>query len=62
MQSQAASMTTLDKLDPSLMGRIRISTVICYASCWVGIPSGRFSGLPRFGIHVRLSGVALLVR
>src|SRR4029453_3093747 len=32
MQSRAASMTTLDKLDPSLTGRIRISTVICYAS------------------------------
>src|SRR5882762_8060629 len=32
MQSRAASMTTLDKLAPSLTGRIRISTVICYAS------------------------------
>src|SRR6266567_8612002 len=32
MQSRAASMTTLDKLDPSLTGRIRISTMICYAS------------------------------
>ena len=31
MQSRAASMTTLDKLDPSLTGRIRISTMICYA-------------------------------
>jgi len=32
-QSQPANMTTLDKLGPSLTGRIRISTVICYASC-----------------------------
>src|SRR5712691_7825386 len=32
MQSRPASMTTLDKLGPSLTGRIRISTVICYAS------------------------------
>jgi len=32
MQSRAASMTTLDKLDPSLTGQIRISTMICYAS------------------------------
>jgi hypothetical protein len=32
MQSRAASMTTLDRLGRSLMGRIRISTVICYAS------------------------------
>ena len=32
IQSRAASMTTLDKLDPSLTGRIRISTMICYAS------------------------------
>src|SRR5438552_15699454 len=31
MKSRAASMTTLDKLDPSLTGRIRISTMICYA-------------------------------
>ena len=38
-------------------------THVCRAlSCWVGRPSGRFSGLPRFGIHVRLSGVAWLVR
>jgi hypothetical protein len=29
MQSRAASMTTRDKLDPLLTGRIRISTVIC---------------------------------
>src|SRR4030095_15555243 len=27
-------MTTLDKLDPSLTGRVRISTVICYAPLW----------------------------
>jgi hypothetical protein len=33
MQSRAASMTTLDRFSPSLTGRIRISTVICYASC-----------------------------
>src|SRR6266853_1626056 len=32
MQSRVASMTTLDKFDPSWTGRIRISTVICYAS------------------------------
>ena len=32
MQIRPASMTTSDKLDPSLTGRIRISTVICYAS------------------------------
>jgi hypothetical protein len=32
MQSCAATMTTLAKLDPSLTGRIRISPVICYAS------------------------------
>src|SRR5215475_10625163 len=32
MQSRAASMTTLDKLDSSLPERIRISTMICYAS------------------------------
>ena len=31
-QSQPASMMTLDKLSPSFTGRIRISTVICYAS------------------------------
>ena len=31
-QSQPASMMTLDKLGPSLTGRIRISTAICYAS------------------------------
>jgi len=38
-------------------------TNVCRArSGWVGMPRGRFSGLPRFGIHVRLSGVALLVR
>ena len=30
-QSQPASMMTLDKLSPSFTGRIRISTVICYA-------------------------------
>ena len=38
-QSRPASMTTLDKLGPSLTGRIRIRTVICYASicaCIVG--------------------------
>ena len=35
IQSRAASMTTLDKLDPSLTGRIRISTMICYASARV---------------------------
>ena len=32
MESRPDSMTTRDKLDPSLTGRIRISTVICYAS------------------------------
>jgi hypothetical protein len=35
MQSRSASMTTRDKLDPSLTGRIRISTVISYASMTV---------------------------
>ena len=36
-------------------------TSVCRAlSCWVGMPNGRFSGLPRLGIHVRRSGVALL--
>src|SRR5262249_33841867 len=38
MQGRAASMTTLDKLDPSLTGRIRISTMICYASMPGAIP------------------------
>src|SRR5438093_10450818 len=33
-QSQPASMMTLDKLSPSFTGRIRISTVICYASSY----------------------------
>ena len=38
-------------------------TNVCRAlSWWVGMPRGRFSGLPRFGIHARLSGVAWLVR
>jgi acetolactate synthase-1/2/3 large subunit len=32
MQSRAASMTTFDRVGPSLTGRRRISTVICYAS------------------------------
>ena len=31
-RSRATSMMTLDKLDPSLTGQIRISTMICYAS------------------------------
>jgi hypothetical protein len=35
VQSRAASMTALDRLGPSLTGRIRISTVICYASMHV---------------------------
>ena len=42
-QSQPASMMTLDKLSPSFTGRIRISTVICYASvtdCPVSLPPG----------------------
>src|SRR5712692_7259310 len=33
VQSSPASMTTLGKLGLSLTGMIRISTVICYASC-----------------------------
>jgi len=42
MQNRAASMTTLDKLDPSLMGRIRISTMMCYAS-YRALPNTRRS-------------------
>jgi hypothetical protein len=40
MQSCAASMTPLDKLGPSLTGRRRISTVICYASILRRIAGG----------------------
>ena len=32
MQSRAARMTTVDRLGPSLTGRICVSTVVCYAS------------------------------
>ncbi len=36
---------------------------VCRArACWVGRPRGRLAGLPRWGIPVRRSGGALLVR
>jgi hypothetical protein len=37
MQSHAASMTTITRLDPSLTGRIRISTMICYAPVAISV-------------------------
>jgi len=48
MQSRAASMTSLDKLDPSLTGMIRISTMICYASSRDGalLCPAQFPGAP----------------
>jgi hypothetical protein len=51
MQSRPASMTTRDKLDPSLTGRIRISTVICYASMRIPAPEPATTAITGHGPH-----------
>src|SRR2546425_3447667 len=59
MQSRAASLTTLDKLDPSLTGRIRISTMICYASSYAR-PGGNITGVASAPMEVQGKTVQVL--
>src|SRR5262249_38332844 len=39
-------MTPLDRLGPSLTGRIRISTVICYAACAMSLQASPMVPIP----------------
>jgi hypothetical protein len=51
-QSLPASRTTLDKLGPSFTRMIRISTVICYASCDTRPTVGKELQIGRFVLEI----------